>query len=46
MKLVERWFAELATKWLGCNAHRDVAEPISTVQRWVTDWNDNRGAFV
>lgn len=46
MNLVERWFAELTTKWLRRGAHRSVAELTGAVERWVADWNANPRPFV
>ena len=42
MNLVERWFAELTTKWLRRGAHRSVADLTRDVERWVDDWNEHR----
>ena len=41
MNLVERWFAELATKLLRRGVHRSVSDLTSAMERWVADWNDN-----
>jgi len=46
MNLVERWFAELTTKWLRRGAHRSVADLTDAVERWVADWNENPRPFV
>lgn len=46
MNLVERWFAELTTKWLRRGAHRSVADLTSAVEHWVTDWNEHPRPFV
>ncbi len=46
MNLVERWFAELTSKWLPRGAHRSVADLTSAVERWVADWNENPRPFV
>jgi transposase len=43
LNLVERWFAELTTKWLQCGTHRSVAELTGSIQSWVDDWNQARG---
>ena len=39
MNLIERWFAELTTKWLRRGSHRGVAELTCAVERRVADWN-------
>jgi hypothetical protein len=39
--LVERWFAELTTKWIKRNAHRSVRDPVASLRTWISDWNDN-----
>ncbi|MYA01805.1 MAG: hypothetical protein F4Y35_08465 [Chloroflexi bacterium] len=35
MNLIERWFAELTSKWLRRGAHRSVAELTAAVVHWV-----------
>jgi hypothetical protein len=42
MNLVERWFAELTTKWLKRGTHRSVRELTTSI----TDWNENPRPFV
>jgi hypothetical protein len=44
--LVERWFAELTTKWLKRGTHRSVAELQQSIQAWIDTWNDNPRPFV
>jgi transposase len=44
--LVERWFAELTSKWLGRGSHRSVAELEQAIQAWIDSWNDNPRPFV
>lgn len=46
MNLVERWFAELTTKWLKRGTHRSVRELTASIRTWITDWNDNPRPFV
>ena len=46
MNLVERWFAELTTKWLRRSTHRSVRELVASIRTWITDWNDNPRPFV
>jgi transposase len=46
LNLVERWFAELTTKWLRRGPHRSVAQLKQAIQAWVDTWNDNPRPFV
>jgi len=46
LNLVERWFAELTTKWLRRGSHRSVAELEQAIQSWIDTWNDNPRPFV
>lgn len=46
MNLVERWFAELTTKWLKRGTHRSVRELTASIRTWIADWNDNPRPFV
>jgi transposase len=46
LNLVERWFAELTTKWLRRGTHRSVAELEHAIQSWTDTWNDNPRPFV
>ena len=46
LNLVERWFAELTTKWLKRGTHRSVAELQQSIQAWIDTWNDNPRPFV
>ncbi len=46
MNLVERWFAELTTKWLRRGTHHSVADLIRAVEAWVADWNEHPRPFV
>ena len=41
MNLVERWFAELTTKWLTRSAHRSVADLVASIRTWIATWNDD-----
>jgi transposase len=41
LNLVERWFAELTTKWLRRGTHRSVAQLEQAIQGWIERWNDN-----
>jgi len=46
MNLVERWFAELTTKWLRRGTHRSVKELVASIRTWVQNWNDDPKPFV
>ena len=46
LNLVERWFAELTTKWLRRGTHRSVAELERSIQSWIKAWNQNPRPFV
>ena len=46
LNLVERWFAELTSKWLQRGTHRSVAELTSSIQSWIDNWNENPRPFV
>jgi transposase len=46
LNLVERWFAELTTKWLRRGTHRSVADLEQAIQSWIDTWNDNPRPFV
>ena len=46
MNLVERWFAELTTKWLRRGTHRSVRELVASIRTWITNWNDDPKPFV
>jgi hypothetical protein len=46
LNLVERWFAELTTKWLKRGRHRSVAELQQSIQAWIDTWNHNPRPFV
>jgi hypothetical protein len=43
---VERWFAELTTKWLKRGSHRSVVELEQAIQAWIDTWNDHPRPFV
>jgi transposase len=40
LNLVERWFAELTTKWLKRSAHRSVRDLVASIRTWVANWNE------
>ena len=46
LNLVERWFAELTTKWLRRGSHRSVQELERSIRQWVATWNQNPRPFV
>ena len=46
LNLVERFIAELTTKWLRRGTHRSVAELEQAIQSWIDSWNDNPRPFV
>jgi transposase len=46
LNLVERWFAELTTKWLRRGSHRSVQQLERSIRQWVETWNRNPRPFV
>jgi transposase len=46
LNLVERWFAELTTKWIKRSAHRSVRDLTASIRTWITNWNDEPKAYV
>jgi transposase len=46
LNLVERWFAELTTKWIKRSAHRSVRDLVASIRSWITNWNDDPRPFV
>jgi transposase len=46
LNLVERWFAELTSKWLKRGSHRSVAELEQAIQAWIETWNQQPRPFV
>jgi transposase len=46
LNLVERWFAELTTKWLRRGTHRSVQELTRSIQAWIDTWNQDPRPFV
>jgi DDE superfamily endonuclease len=46
LNLVERWFAELTTKWLRRGTHRSVPELEQSIRHWVATWNKHPRPFV
>jgi len=46
LNLVERWFAELTTKWIKRGTHRSVNDLVASIRTWITNWNDEPKPFV
>jgi transposase len=46
LNLVERWFAELTTKWIKRGTHRSVKDLVASIRTWITNWNDQPKPFV
>jgi transposase len=46
LNLVERWFAELTTKWLKRAAHGSTRELVASIKTWIQRWNDEPRPFV
>ncbi len=46
LNLVERWFAELTTKWIKRGTHRSVRQLVASIRTWIAGWNDNPRPFV
>jgi len=46
LNLVERWFAELTTKWIKRGTHHSVRDLVASIRSWITDWNDNPKPFI
>ncbi len=46
MNLVERWFAELTTKWLRRGTHTSVRDLKASIRTWIANWNDEPQPFV
>jgi hypothetical protein len=46
LNLVERWFAELTSKWLQWSTHHSVKELVASIRTWITNWNDDPKPFV
>jgi len=46
LNLVERWFAELTTKWIKRGSHRSVRDLVASIRTWITNWNDSPKPFV
>jgi transposase len=46
LNLVERWFAELTTKWIRRGTHRSVRDLTASIRTWINTWNDDPKPFV
>jgi len=46
LNLVERWFAELTTKWIKRGTHRSVRDLVASIRSWIANWNDDPQPFV
>ena len=46
LNLVERWFAELTTKWIKRAAHRSVRDLVASIRTWITNWNEDPKPYV
>jgi transposase len=46
LNLVERWFAELTTKWIKRSAHRSVGDLVVSIRTWTANWNDNPKPYI
>jgi transposase len=46
INLIERWFAELTTKWLRRGTHRSTKELEASITHWVEHWNAEPKPFV
>src|SRR6188472_3419295 len=41
LNLVERWFAELTTRWIKRSAHRSVRDLVASIRTWITNRNED-----
>jgi transposase len=46
LNLVERWFAELTSKWIKRGTHRSVRDLIASIQTWIANWNEDPKPYV
>ena len=46
LNLVERWFAELTTKWIKRGSHRSVRHLVASIKTWIANWNDEPKPYV
>ena len=45
INLIERWFAELTTRWLRRGTHRSIKELEASIAHWVDQWNEDPRPF-
>lgn len=46
LNLVERWFAEITTKWIRRGTHKSVKELANSITNWVHCWNEDPKPYV
>jgi transposase len=46
LNLVERWFAELTSKWIKRGTHRSVRDLVASIRSWITNWNEDPRPYV
>src|SRR5713101_3006326 len=46
LNLVERWFAELTSKWIKRGAHRSVRDLVASIRTWIANWNEDPKPYV
>jgi transposase len=46
LNLVERWFAELTTKWIKRGTHRSVRDLVASIRTWIASWNEDPKPYV
>ena len=46
LNLVERWFAELTTKWLKRGTHHSTKDLVASIRTWITNWNDEPKPYI
>ena len=45
MNLMERWFAELTTKWIRRGTHTSIKDLQNSINTWIETWNNNPQPF-
>ena len=46
LNLVERWFAELTTKWIKRGTHHSFKGLVASIRTWVTNWNNEPKPYI
>jgi len=46
LNLVERWFAELTTKWIKRGVRRSVRDLVASIRTWINNWNEDLKPYV